>query len=393
MNLSVMPSGLSTRRIRDSRLDFFRGLGMFIILIAHIPNNTWSNWIPARFGFSDAADMFVFCSGMASALAFGAIFQSQGWVMGTARIMHRIWQVYWAHIGSCLVFGVLVVSIDTWLGTSEYAVKYTFDKIFADAPSRLQQLMTLRYIPELYFDILPMYLVLLAMIPLVMALARLHICFAAIFVIGLWLAAYVWNINLPAQPEGGRDWFFNPLGWQLVFFSGFALAMKWWPAPPRDRRILAIAIVYVALSAIVACQSGYFCHAGFGYVPELGDIESALQPWTGKTNQGVLRYVHFMATVYIAWYVVGEYGRNLTGLVVEITRRAGTQTLAVFLTSLIVAPLLGIIIERTGSSFFLIALANILGIMLLIIAGRVTGWFKSSPWRRASGVKGAGRDL
>ena len=27
---------------------------MFIIFIAHLPDNTWTLWIPARFGFSDA---------------------------------------------------------------------------------------------------------------------------------------------------------------------------------------------------------------------------------------------------------------------------------------------------------------------------------------------------
>ena len=59
---------------------------MFIILIAHITDNPWTLWIPARFGFSDATEMFVFCSGMASALAFGAVFARAGWLMGTLRI-------------------------------------------------------------------------------------------------------------------------------------------------------------------------------------------------------------------------------------------------------------------------------------------------------------------
>src|SRR5690606_16367543 len=79
---------------RDPRLDFFRGLGMYIILIAHISGNPWTLWIPARFGFSDATEIFVFCSGMASAIAFGAVFSKAGWVMGALRIMHRVWQVY-----------------------------------------------------------------------------------------------------------------------------------------------------------------------------------------------------------------------------------------------------------------------------------------------------------
>ena len=89
-------------RVRDLRLDFFRGLAMFIILVAHIPFNAWGDWIPARFGFSDATEIFVFCSGMASAIAFGGAFLRRGWLMGTARVLFRCWQVYWAHI--CLFF-------------------------------------------------------------------------------------------------------------------------------------------------------------------------------------------------------------------------------------------------------------------------------------------------
>jgi hypothetical protein len=87
-----------TASMRDPRLDFFRGMTMFIILIAHTPGNWLTLWIPARFGFSDATEVFVFCSGMASAIAFGKVFRDQGVPMGTARVAFRCWQVYWAHI-------------------------------------------------------------------------------------------------------------------------------------------------------------------------------------------------------------------------------------------------------------------------------------------------------
>ena len=64
--------------VRGTLADFFRGLAMYIILISHMPYNKWSNWIPGRFGFSDATEIFVFCSGMASAIAFGATFRRAG---------------------------------------------------------------------------------------------------------------------------------------------------------------------------------------------------------------------------------------------------------------------------------------------------------------------------
>jgi len=82
---------------------------MFIIFMAHMPGNWFTLYIPARFGFSDATEIFVFCSGMASAIAFGKIFENTGWLMGLMRIAHRMWQVYWAHIGLFFVTLTLVI--------------------------------------------------------------------------------------------------------------------------------------------------------------------------------------------------------------------------------------------------------------------------------------------
>ena len=87
--MSAPPDGAAAlHRPRDPRLDFYRGIAMFIILCAHIPGNRWTGWIPARFGFSDATEIFVFCSGMASAIAFGGSFARHGWWLGTARVAY-----------------------------------------------------------------------------------------------------------------------------------------------------------------------------------------------------------------------------------------------------------------------------------------------------------------
>ena len=86
---------------------------MFIILLAHTPKNWWSSWIPARFGFSDATEIFVFCSGMASAIAFGSTFLRKGWFTGTMRILYRVWQVYWAHISLFFFVAMTLAFIDS----------------------------------------------------------------------------------------------------------------------------------------------------------------------------------------------------------------------------------------------------------------------------------------
>jgi len=215
----------TAKRPRDPRLDFFRGIGMFIIFIAHVPSNWWTLWIPARFGFSDATEIFVFCSGMASALAFGKIFDTHGIGMGTARIVHRMWQVYWAFIGQFLIIAVGLVAVtdsgfltDCCGLTQDYVVSLNLRHLFDNTAVALTGLMSLTWVPN-YFDILPMYIVILALIPVIMLAARISVPLAFAVSIGLWLASQFGFLDLPAEPWSDRRWFFNPFAWQLVFFS------------------------------------------------------------------------------------------------------------------------------------------------------------------------------
>ena len=95
-------------------------------------------------------------------------------------------------------------------------------------------LLTLTYVPN-YFDILPMYLVILAMVPVMVALARVA-SGAGQLVCARCLARGGGRTGPARGPLGeqwsDRTWFFNPFGWQLVFFTGFALMAGWLPRPP-----------------------------------------------------------------------------------------------------------------------------------------------------------------
>src|SRR5690348_7081179 len=152
---------------RDPRLDFFRGSAMFIIFIAHCRGNFLWDYIPARFGLSDAADMFVFLSGMAASIAFGGTFLRQGMVMGTARILHRCWQLLIAHLGLFFTVAMVVTAGTRWYGDTDYVEVLNLQRFFADTPGSLIGLFTLTYVPH-YFDILPLYIVVLAMVPIAM---------------------------------------------------------------------------------------------------------------------------------------------------------------------------------------------------------------------------------
>ncbi|ABG31295.1 OpgC domain-containing protein [Roseobacter denitrificans] len=377
------------QRIRDPRLDFFRGIVMFIILIAHTPGNWLTLWIPARFGFSDATEVFVFCSGMASAIAFGAVFRDQGLLMGAARVAFRCWQVYWAHIALFFaIAGTMVFLNSTELFERDYVGQLNLYPFFNRPEENLLGLLTLTYVPN-YFDILPMYLVVLAMMPLVIACHRAHPALAGALIVGVWFGAQIDALALPAEPWSQRHWFFNPFGWQLVFFTGFAFMAGWIPPPPRRKLLVIVAGVIV----LVIIPLAYFRITR--QLPEVREWRKEYNFLINKSDFGVLRYVHFLALAYLCWIAVGEAGRRILppqtgGVLAEAWRRilavimkVGQQSLAVFITSMFTARLLGVALDTLGrNSLFNQVIVNLAGFAILIGVAYGVGWFKSQPWRK-----------
>lgn len=382
--MTTVPAPVPAKRPRDIRLDVFRGLCLIIIFIAHVWNNPWAAWIPARFGFSDATEIFVFCSGMASAIAFGGSYRVHGFLIGTARVAFRCWQVYWSHIGVLLVSAALMLSVDAWLGTgrSYFDGLELAPLLDATAPQAIVGLLTLRWVPH-YFDILPMYLVVLCMLPIVMALSRYGKVHVATFVVLIWLAASFDLLSLPAEPWSSREWFFDPFAWQLVFFTGFAFMSGWLPAPPVDPRAVRVAAGIVLLSV------------PFAWAPltdsftVLQDAKAALAPLTDKTRFGILRYVHFLALAYLAFVAAGEAGRNLKGPVAELLRQLGQQSLAVFMSGLVLSFLASTVLNLLERSIWSVPLVNLAGIAILIVIARATAFFKSAPWAKPARPKPA----
>ncbi len=392
----------STPRVRDLRLDFFRGIAMFIILIAHTPGNFLTLWIPARWGFSDATEIFVFCSGMASAIAFGGGFDRAGWFLGTARVLFRVWQVYWAHVG--LFFATLALTVfltDLEMTTRNYWGQLNLWMIFVesdkwDNPNMLLSFMTLRWVPN-YFDILPMYMIVLLMMPIVMWLSRIDLRLVAGFVIAVWImgqTAFLEMLGLgalhfefSAEPWTERTWFFNPFGWQLIFFTGFAFMRGWLPKPPVTATLLGFA-AFLVLANIPLSNIG---------VRELGfdwarDWRIAMKPLIDKSDFGILRYVHFLSLAYLVWVLAGDKGNNLLANgagwmargwshVLAVILKVGQQSLAVFVASMFTARFLGFLMDMLGRDTATTLMVNGFGFIVLIAVAYGAGWFKSQPWR------------
>jgi len=63
---------------RDLRIDACRGIALWWIFLDHIPNNVGSWLTLQNYGFSDAAEVFMFVSGVTCALAYSAAWRREG---------------------------------------------------------------------------------------------------------------------------------------------------------------------------------------------------------------------------------------------------------------------------------------------------------------------------
>lgn len=370
--MSGLPPEKPLRRPRDERLDVFRGLTMLIIFIAHVPANSWNAWIPARFGFSSGAELFVFCSGIASALAFGSVFVRRGFLLGTARIAYRIWQVYWAQLGLVLALIALAALLDRLFDLSVLAKQ--FPPLLAEPERALLGLATLSWQPD-YLDILPMYLVILALVPAMMALRRLHP--ALPFALAGLLYALVWTerLNLPGNPWTDAGWFLNPFAWQLIFFVGFFIGMKWLPVPRLgDRRLMWLVAGFVALSVPLSFW------VILDHWPTAQALHDLILPENEKTDLHILRVLHFLALAYLVLSLIEPFRRQLDRGAGHLLILIGRQSLATFLASVVLSRLAGVAADATGHSEPIVALLNLTGFALILVTAIVVGWFKSAPW-------------
>ncbi len=381
-------SAAAPPKIRDPRLDFFRGLSLFIILVSHTRGDWLSDWIPARFGFSDAANMFVFVSGYAVGLAFGGVYRRHGWPLGTARILLRIWQLYIAQLVIVVLIAALAVTADMVLGPTEdgsYVTIFALDYLFGSPQPALLGIATLSYVPH-YLDILPVYIAVLAMVPIAMPLSKLHPWCVPVLSVLLWGLANHFGWNLPNEPSEPRGWFFDPFCWQLLFFSGFALSSKWVRPPPADRRI------FWAAAGVLVFGLAMSVPAIFQTVPGFDVIEAWILAHADKTMVDPLQYLHFIALAYVAVYLLRGRLHWLESPISMPITRCGRQSLSIFLSGIVFAYLGALAFDVLGDGFWSQILVNAVMFAATFAVAELVAWYKSTPWARASTPRGPGRE-
>lgn len=274
MATQTRPPGRSPR---DPRTDICRGIALWMIVINHTPGNWLGGFTLKNFAFADATEAFVLLAGYAGAFAYAGQADRQGWAPAAAALVRRISKLYVAHIFLLVVFTAQVGFSAATLDRGAYLDELALDP-FAEQPYRtLLEALLLRFQPH-FLDILPLYIVLLAMlIPALLLRGRPWLLLG--LSVALWLGVRHAGVNLPRWQEGG--WFFNPLGWQVLFVSGFLLgqAARGAPAialPPRHPAVAALALLVLGLGLLGMVASEHW--------PEMTE---AAPLWTAEFLAGI----------------------------------------------------------------------------------------------------------
>src|SRR5258708_2888215 len=293
---------------RIDGIDFWRGFALLTIFIDHMPESIFQHVTQKNFGFSDAAELFVFLSGVSIALAYGTRFFDGETVVAVPAGLCPAFTLYWVQI----LISLVIVAI--FVGPAA---------LWEDA------------------DLLPLYIGLLLMTPLLLVLARGDDRLMLAASAGIYLAARAFSLNLPTWPVEGT-WFFNPIAWQLIFAIGiFAGRRLKRGGIAYDARLFAACLAVVVIAAVVRTEA-------FGYASGLWEhLHDVLA--CGKTDLGLARLVHFLALAYIV------YHSGLTGLM-RRTRAflplclIGRYGLPVFATGTVLSAM-GEVVETRSEAF------------------------------------------
>lgn len=322
---------------RDVRLDVVRGLALLTIFINHVPKNPLEEYTSRNFGFSDAAEAFVLMSGMAVALAYSGGFFKHEYRKAASRILRRARTLYLVHVFTMTLALVIVGTGLYAFGVETIAEHVNFTRFQTDTVKAIIGMPLLGY--QLgYFNILPLYVVLLIAAIGFLAIGVRNVWAMLAVSSGIWVFAHLSGTNFPNWP-GEWGWFFNPLGWQLVFVFGIAIGLS----AKTGRTLVPYHPVLYALALAFVVFAGFWVKQKMGALPGF----SALPELFANTNKGALaflRLVHVLALAYVLIHT-DVIGRLLNTRVFRPIAIIGKNGLAVFASGSVMAIFLQVLFE------------------------------------------------
>jgi hypothetical protein len=325
---------------RNQTIDFFRGLGLWILFVDHLQPNVWSHFTLAQFGFSDFAEIFVFISGYVNAGMYERAFRSGGITAALGKLGTREAKIYTAHIAT-MVAGFAILA-----GLASRGVRLDEPGLYlwmAQPVRYLVRTLVLLYSPN-EFALLPLYLVLspVALIAVV-GLRRWPDWFLA-GSFALWCVSQFRVIDLQVMREA---WYYQPLAWQFLLVLGIASKMYWADVKPvvKSRTAVWLAIVFVLAAFLLktATLIGPVQEWLFGLVPFSARL---LGRNSGKPHLAPFRLVHFLSLVILIIAIPWDWQKWRESQIARLAITAGRHSLFIYSVSVVMAIGMNLFLKR-----------------------------------------------
>jgi hypothetical protein len=354
---------------RDVRLDLFRGLANWAIFLDHIPHEVLSWTTLKHYGFSDAADLFVFISGYTAALVFGRLMIERGYMAAASKLARRAFTLYAAHITVVMIYIAIIACVSRQFHDPDDLNQFNV-AVFLNTPFReFVQALALRYRP-VNLDVLPLYILLLASFaPALWLLVRKpNLTLAGS--IAVYLAGRHFDWNLATVPSG--VWYFNPFAWQLLFVLGAWTALGGARALRpiiQTRTVFWLAIATLVFSFVVTMAIR---------TPDLGGLVShwILQPFypNDKTNLAPYRIIHFIALAVVVTRFLPVDSPILQWRSLAPLIKCGRNSLQVFCTGIVLSFCAHAAIELSLNSLWVQIFVGAAGILFLTASAAILTW-------------------
>jgi hypothetical protein len=364
---------------RDLRLDLFRGIALWLIYLNHIPSNIVA-WVTIRnYGFSDATEIFIFISGFTAAFVYGRAMRDYGFVVSSARILKRAWQIYVAHIFLFVIYMSQIAYVARGFQNPLYAEEMNILEFLQQPDVTLVQALLLKFKP-VNMDVLPLYIVLMATFPLVLWLLLRNRTAALGLSVLLYALTWEFGWNLPAYPSGG--WFFNPLAWQLLFVFGAWCALGGAEKLQRlihSRATLAVSAAYLLFA---------FCITLTWHIPSLAWmvprwLAELIYP-IDKTNLDVMRFAHFLALAQVTVYFIPRTWPPLGSPLLRPAIQCGQHSLEIFCLGVFLAFAAHFLTIEVSPGIAMQVTVSVLGIAIMVAVAWLLSWYKGATVRRAA---------
>ena len=354
----------------DARLFLTLGIANWSVFVDHIPNNVVNLLTLRNFGFSGAADLFVFVAGYGMAIIHGKIALERGYIVAATRIFQRVWRLYAAYVVLFVIYIDTIAYVASQSMAPELIQEYNISGILEHPLRILVRGLVLQEEP-LNLDLLQLMIPLMAFLPLALwgLLRRPNITLA--LSVAFYFAARWFDWNFRVYPD--QEWTFNPFCWQMLMVLGgwFAVTGASGRALHEMRwlRLLAGAYLVFAMGITLMRHSP----ALSAWLPDF--VLNNIWP-TDKENLAPYRVIHFLALAFLATHLIPADHPGLQWKSLQMVIRCGEEWLAVFCVGVFLSFAAHLILI-TGANLVLMQIAvSLAGFAAMAAVAYYISWSK-----------------